>query len=401
MKKKMAHGLILEHRIDKNNVWIGIEGDANTRVKTVGRHGVDLSTNRSKMEATVGFASSEISKIPDFKSCLEMSMKRWESYWQEGGVVDLHRSKDSRAIELERRIVLSQYLTGVQSCGSLPPQETGLICNSWFGKFHLEMYLWHCAFFPLWNRTYCITQSLDWYRRILPKAKINAERNGFKGAKWPKQVAYDGIDSPSHIATLLIWQQPNIIYMLELAYQSTKDETLLRTYWEVIRETAEYMIDYVQLNPLTNRYDLPSPIIPAQEEHNPKITVNPTFEVEYWRFTLNLAGAWAKRIQKEGFVYEEVAKRMAELPVKDGRYLAHQNCPTTFDAFNRDHPSMVGIYGLIPCDRIHEEYMKNTLDKIYESWDFESMWGWDFAMMAMTEVRLGNKERAIDRKSVV
>jgi hypothetical protein len=38
----------------------------------------------------------------------------------------LAHSKDKRAIELERRVVLSQYLTAIQCSGSMPPQETGL-----------------------------------------------------------------------------------------------------------------------------------------------------------------------------------------------------------------------------------------------------------------------------------
>ena len=34
----------------------------------------------------------------------------------------------------------------------MPPQETGLTCNSWYGKFHLEMHWWHSVHFALWNR---------------------------------------------------------------------------------------------------------------------------------------------------------------------------------------------------------------------------------------------------------
>jgi hypothetical protein len=45
---------------------------------------------------------------------------------------------DPMAKELERRIVLSQYLMGAQEHGPQPPQETGQTYNSWFGKFHLR-----------------------------------------------------------------------------------------------------------------------------------------------------------------------------------------------------------------------------------------------------------------------
>ena len=43
-------------------------------------------------------------------------------------------------------------IRAVQCAGSHPPQETGLTCNSWYGKFHLEMHWWHAAHFPAWGR---------------------------------------------------------------------------------------------------------------------------------------------------------------------------------------------------------------------------------------------------------
>jgi hypothetical protein len=65
-------------------------------------------------------------------------------YWTRGEMLALE-SADPRARELERRIVLSQYLTAIQCAGSMPPQETGLTCNSWYGKYHLEMHYWHAG----------------------------------------------------------------------------------------------------------------------------------------------------------------------------------------------------------------------------------------------------------------
>ena len=67
-------------------------------------------------------------------------MVSWKRFWKSGGMVDFSECTDARANELERRIVLSQYLTRIQSSGSLPPQETGLTYNNWFGKYHLEMH---------------------------------------------------------------------------------------------------------------------------------------------------------------------------------------------------------------------------------------------------------------------
>lgn len=388
--------LYLRRQLDKDSYNVAIKVDSRSSVSLTNLHEVRISATSDKMELCVLFSKEYDCAPIHIEKVIKSSSESWKDYWDKGAAIDLHRSKDERALELERRIVLSQYLTAIQSCGSIPPQETGLTCNSWYGKFHLEMHLWHSAYLPLWNRTYLLKKSLAWYKRILPNAKRNAKRNGYKGAKWPKMVAFDGIDSPSVIATLLIWQQPHIIYMLELIYQNDKDENILKEFWNVVWETAEYMCDFVVYNSATGRYDLPSPLIPAQEEHDPRETRNPTFELEYWSFALGIAVDWARRLGLPSGNWEAIARLMAKLPQEDNLYLAHENCPSTFEKINRDHPSMVGALGLLPGFRVDDNVMERTLNKVIENWDFSTMWGWDFAMMAMTAVRLNKPEQAID-----
>ncbi|WP_312102545.1 glycoside hydrolase family 65 [Lachnoclostridium sp.] len=331
-----------------------------------------------------------------FSKVVKSSITSYRDFWENGAIVDFSGSTDQRANELERRVILSLYLLKIQSCGSIPPQETGLTCNSWYGKFHLEMHLWHSAFLPLWNRSRYLEKSLFWYQEHLPKARENAKRNGYAGARWPKMVACDAIDSPSPIATLLIWQQPHILFMLELLYRDTKREDILREYWNIVKETADFMCDFAKWNEKKKCYDLPAPLIPAQERFNPRTTSNPTFELEYWSFGLKIAASWAKRLGKEKKEWEFVASHMALLPVDDGRYLSHEGCVDTFTHFNEDHPSMLLAYGLLPGERADAQYVRNTYDKIMECWEFDTMWGWDFAFMAMTKVRLGDPSGAID-----
>jgi len=156
------------------------------------------------------------------------------------------------------------------------------------------------------------------------------------------------------------------------------------------------MCDFLVFNQNTGVYDLPSPLIPAQEEHDPNETWNPTFELEYWTFTLQIAVKLAKRLGIPSENWEMIYSNIAKLPQKDGLYLAHENCPFTYEKFNKDHPSMVGALGLLPGYGVDVEVMERTLNKVLECWDFSSMWGWDFAMMAMTAVRLGKPELAVD-----
>ena len=385
------------HRVlDKDEYYVGISGSGIVVDKRK-KHTISIrSVYRNKLEISIGFYKS--SSIPKqvFSQSLQNSKKVWKEFWEKGGAVDLHQSKDSRWLELERRIVLSQYLLAIQSSGSMPPQETGLTCNSWYGKFHLEMHFWHSGWLPLFGHPELLIKSVSWYRDIFEKAKQNAKKNGYLGARWPKMVSYDGMDSPSTIATLLIWQQPHIIYMIELIYHSTQDAKFLSEHWDLIKETADFMVDFLVFDEEKGRYELLGPYIPAQERHDPRITQNATFEVEYWRFGLQLAYLIGQRLGKEIKVYKEVADLIIEPCVMEERYLAHENCPDTFTKFNEDHPSMVGAYGLLPSNHMIPKYMEKTLSKIYEAWDFESMWGWDFALLAMSEIRLGNYEKAMD-----
>ena len=105
-----------------------------------------------------------------------------------GGVVDFTGSRDPRAHELERRIVMSQYLTAVNCAGEFPPQEEGLFSNSWNGKFHLEMHAWHAAHFAVWGRPQLLERSMPWYAAHL-RASAPA-RQGPRRAR--RVVAEDG-----------------------------------------------------------------------------------------------------------------------------------------------------------------------------------------------------------------
>ena len=336
----------------------------------------------------------------------------WQSFWETTGAIDLQESTDPRAEELERRIVLSQYLLAVQCCGSLPPQETGLTCNSWHGKFHLEMTFWHEAWLPLWGRSDLLEKILPWYQEILPGSEERAAGNDYRGARWPKMVGPEGRESPSSINPLIIWQQPHIIHMLELCRreiagkQPEQEAAFLRTWYPLIKETADYLADYAVKNE-EGYYELLAPIIPVQECYPPETVRNPVFEVEYWVFGLKLAIAWAEKLYgpgkglKEGEPgaekWREVSEHMSRCPVdENGLYQAHANCTETYGKYAVDHPSFLMAFGLLDTGRIDPAAMERSLRKALETYDEGSLWGWDFAVMAMTAVRLGKPSLALD-----
>lgn len=339
--------------------------------------------------------------VPLARETFAASARHWQRFWNDGAAIELADSRDQRAIELERRVVLSQYLTAIQCSGSLPPQETGLTVNSWYGKFHLEMHWWHAAHFALWKRLPLLENSLGYYQAILPPARELAQSQGYAGARWPKMTSREGLDSPSAIGPLLIWQQPHPIFYAELCYlnqrtPAEKRKTLER-YRDVVFESAEFMASFAFFEAQTQRYVLGPPVIPAQENHPPRETWNPTFELSYWRWGLQTAQRWRERLGlKRQPEWERVLTQLAPLPVHEGVYLAHENCPQTFTERNRDHPSMLGALGMLPGDGVDTATMRRTLHRALKDWRWDETWGWDYPLTALTAARVGEPGLAID-----
>ncbi|ASA21570.1 glycoside hydrolase family 65 [Paenibacillus donghaensis] len=345
---------------------------------------------------SVAFAAREPEPQPA-EAVLRASSVHWEEFWNSGAAIDLAGSADPRAAELERRVVLSQFLCAVHSGGSMPPQETGYMYNSWFGKIHLEMHWWHAAHFPLWDRADLLRRSMDWYLTILPEARELARSQGYAGARWPKMVGYNGRQTPSPVAPGLIWQQPHPMALAEMCYSARPERSVLEHYRDIVFEAADFMVSYAHWDGEREAYVLGPPLIPAQENHAMNDSLNPPYELEYWKFGLEIAVRWAERLdQPVNPAWVKVASQMARPRQENGVYLAHENCLGTFTDKNHDHPSMLGALGLLPGSLIDQEIMRNTLLKVKECWDWESAWGWDFPMCAMTAARLGEPELAVD-----
>lgn len=367
-------------------------------IERTGSHEVTLrgDASETKLACAITFAPEEPASVT-FEEALSSSQTRWPAFWQSGGAVDFSGSTDPRADELERRVVLSQYLTAIHSGGSLPPQETGYMYNSWFGKFHLEMHWWHGAHFPLWGRGEILQKSMDWYVDILPLAYDLAKSQGYAGARWPKMVGPEGKQTPSPVAPGLIWQQPHPIALAELVYLSNPTKMTLEQYAELVFASADFMVSYANWNPDRQSFDLGPPLIPAQECHPLATSMNPPYELEYWRYGLDIAIAWAKRLDRPvNPAWQRVSAAMTLPPQMDGVYLAHERCPETYTEKNHDHPSMVGALGILPGKLVDRQTMLRTLQKVKDEWDWESAWGWDFPMCAMTAARLGEPELALD-----
>ena len=404
--KQTAKSVVLRRTLDADEYFVAINWIGRAAFTKEKAHTFLLAPTRSRaaaeqssrLEFIAAFSPHPLRKsLPDVAATFAASREHWRRFWTEGGAIELAASRDHRATELERRVVLSQYLTAIQCSGSKPPQETGLTVNSWHGKFHLEMHWWHAAHFALWNRLPLLERSLGWYETILLGARELARQQGYMGARWPKMVGPEGRDSPSPIGPLLIWQQPHPIFYAELCYLSRPTQETLSRYQRIVFETAEFMASFAYFERERERYALGPPVIPAQENHPPRETWNPTFELAYWAYALKTAQAWRERMgMKRKPEWDRVIAQLSKLPVRDGVYLAHENCPQTYTERNYDHPSMLGALGFLPGDSVDRETMRRTLFKVMKEWKWDQTWGWDYPLTAMTAARLGETQTAVD-----
>ncbi len=367
-----------------------------------GAHEVVLRARSGAEELGLAWAltpESAVDQVADRERARAQSAARWEAFWRSGAAVDFAGSTDPRADELERRVVLSQYLTAVQFGGDFPPSETGLTLSSWYQKHHTEMIWWHAAHFSLWGRDAYLANLLGAYVRALPRAREIARGRGLDGVRWPKMVGPDWRESPGG-NPLIVWNQPHPIHLAELLYRAAPTAATLAAYRELVQETAAGMASMLHWDEAGRRWNLGPPLWIAQEIHDPATSMNPTYELSYWIRGLTLAQRWRER---QGLARDAEWDRriagLARLPVKDGKYVAIESVPDTWDnvASRHDHPSFLMALGQLPGDGVDRATMARTLDAVLTTWDWETkIWGWDYPMVAMTAARLGEPKKAVD-----
>ena len=113
----------------------------NSTATTAHRYTLDSISNSSSLAFTAHFSSD--SRVPAFPAKIhDKNTRGWNSYWKEGGFVDLTASSNPNATELQRRIIKSQYHVRVNSAGrGQPPQESGLMNNGWYGESRSQVCL--------------------------------------------------------------------------------------------------------------------------------------------------------------------------------------------------------------------------------------------------------------------
>lgn len=394
------HALTLLHERDASRYAVAVASAAALKISSVAPHLFHLSAAEGAvLEFTVAYAAENPAPAATASAVRAASAKHWADFWRTGGAIDFSGSTDPRAAELERRVVLSQYLTAIQFAGDFPPSESGLTLSTWYQKHNAEMIWWHAAHFALWGRDALLARNLDSFVRGLPAAREIAQSRGLRGARWPKMVGPDWRESPGG-NPLIVWNQPHPIHLAELLYRNTPTPATLARYRDLVLETADCLASMLHWDKTRQCYNLGPPLWIAQEIYDQSSSMNPCYELSYWSCGLQIAQHWRERLglgRDAG--WDKMIKAIAPLPQKDGKYVALETHPDTWDnpASRHDHPSFLMALGQCPGDGVDRVVMARTLDAVLASWDWETkIWGWDYPMIAMTAARLGEPKKAVD-----
>ncbi|HXE06247.1 MAG TPA: hypothetical protein VN612_00035 [Acidobacteriaceae bacterium] len=384
--------------LDATHYTVRARWSPGTKLAETAQHQFLLSSNSNSIDLAAWFSPRAINAPADTFAAVESASRaHWQHYWMTGGVIDFSGTADPRAAELERRIVLSQYVMAVHDANSWPPQETGLGVNSWYGKFHMEMYWWHSAHWALWGHADILERSLNNLHALMPAGEKMARLEGAKGVKWSKMTDPSGNESPSGVGPTLVWQQPHPIYLSELVYRAHAHDkaaahATLERYKNIVFATADYMATFVDYDAGRHEYVLGPGINSADEKHTDLAhNLNPTMELSYWHWTLEVAQQWRARL---GLApdphWQDVIDHLAKPTIRNGIYPAMEvpveNSASTMTTF---------MFGALPGDGIDKHAMRNTLDRVTRTDRPVSSVTWGTAMLAMCAARLNEPDKAV------
>ena len=420
------HAAIIEHQLDTTVYYVSVRWEGEAQVKAAQAHSYMLSTDNNQLAFEVEYLDRntyqrrQVATVFHFSEAQENTHRFWQEFWTRTAFVDFGACTDPRAKELERRVVLSQYLTRVNCANSMPPQETGLTYNSWFGRPHLEMTWWHAVDFALWNQPQVVERMLRWYDEVAaPVARKIAQRQGFKGLRWMKMTDPRAGETPSNTGSFLTWQQPHYIYLAEEMYRANGSKESLLKYINNVEQTADFLADFAKTGHLFGQTAM-------QECMTKDISYDHPFELAYFRYALNTAQQWRERLGRaRNPQWDEVLRRLAPLPVNGediyvaglpkgspadmhpafdpftatgGGAVDPQQLETFTEKMRNDHPAVLGAIGLLPANAgcYDKATALRTLEWVMKHWNWQTTWGWDYGMIAMTAARLGRPDLALE-----
>ena len=173
--ERTGRKLVVQHTRDAARYAMTVASGAPLTITQPSAHVFEIAPQSGEtLELTVSFAKDGTAPAQDVATVFAAGSAHWDRFWRSGAAIDFKGSTDPRAAELERRVVLSQYLTAIQLGDEMPASESGLTTSTWYGKHHTEMVWWHTAHFALWGRPEYTARTLTWFQRTLPVARAVA-----------------------------------------------------------------------------------------------------------------------------------------------------------------------------------------------------------------------------------
>lgn len=346
-------------------------------------------------ESNQNYVNDDNKLIFDINNNLLLSISLDEI--KEGKLLDLFWECDNSIIIdnslLVERMILSKYLLKLNSTGIYPPSEAGLTFNNWNSKFHLEMHLIHSLWLIYDNHLDLLLKSFDYYLSIYESSKTRALENNYEGIRFPKMTSPDGLDSPSNIGPLLVWQAPHIVFMLQEIYRIYKRKDILLKYEKLISGTIDFMVSFLKDN--GTYIEMLDAMLECCESIEVKKCHNPMFEIEYFRYVFKNQGIIDDILyNKRRYDYNDLSNRLINPKISNNIYLKTHGIKDDLDIYP-DHPTEVFSYSYFKSLKIDKDIMKSTLDFVLKNMDLTTFWGWDFPLIGMTAINLGFKEYGI------
>ena len=185
----------------------------------------------------------------------------------------------------------------------------------------------------------------------------NGPARKMQGREMVKMPAPDGVESPSGVGRVLVWQQPHPVYLAEIVYRAHKNRATLDRDQEIVFRTAAYMATFLAYDLQRRQFSLARALPPPM-----KGTPNtPTISIPAWNSATG-AGHW-KPPKREASGLAWNASRMGESferpptpPIRNGIYVAVELPEETGPAWMAR-----GLWGL-PGNGIDRDAMRRTLE---------------------------------------
>ena len=401
VEKNETNAASLLRTVDATVYRVQLAWNGTARLTEAAPHDFRLTANNSDIDFTCAFMENNADSQPlSFADTRMASEKGWYNYWMNGGVIDLSQSTDERWHELERRIVLSQYILKIHYASSFPPAEGGLVTPTWFGKHNSEVYFIHAAHFYQFGRVELLEKSLAWYQKILPLALEDAASKGWEGARWPKMSGIDGQQTPGGINPFIIWNFPNPVYLCELVYRAKPTKETLERYKDIVLESGKFLGSYPNLDVANNRYMLGPPLKASSEGTLESETWNPTFELALWYYGLQTAQEWRIRLgMGADSHWADILQRFSKPTIVDGKYVEIETEPHIYERQRGMPNSMLYAFGYVPpTPLIDTAIMRATFfEKVKRSPGGLKSWSsWALGQAVNTALRLEEFDAAVE-----